>query len=201
MVLGEGEAAQGFFGRVEEFVFEYYKKLGQHGKVIAIGECGLDYYRLDKETKLTQVKAFEEQIKLAFELKKPLMIHCREAFKDLIEALDANKKLLINPAGIVHFFTGTKEYAEDLMKFGFSFSFGGVTTYARDYDEVIQYIGLDHIMLETDAPYVAPEPFRGKRNEPSYIPYVAAAIAKIFVADPAMVAQKTVENAQRVLRI
>ncbi|MBI2013308.1 MAG: TatD family hydrolase [Candidatus Colwellbacteria bacterium] len=196
-----GPPTGGFTSRGEEFDYEYYKKVGQHSKVVAIGECGLDYYRSSQETKKKQFAAFEAQIKLSHELQKPLMIHCRQAFPDLIKLLTNNYKLLTNLPGVVHFFSGTKNDAKALMELGFSFSFGGVTTFARDYDEVIKYIGLDRIVLETDAPYVAPTPHRGKRNEPTYIVYVAEKLAEILGVATDTVAKMTTANARRIFKI
>ena len=200
--LGGGEAAKAFTSRGEEFEKEIYKKLAEHEKVVAIGECGLDYYRLDEVTKEKQAKIFVEQINLAHEVGKPLMIHCRGAFPDLIKILKANNgKLKTNNAGITHFFTGTLDDVRELKELGFYFSFGGVVTFARDYDEAIKEIGLDRIVLETDAPYVAPEPFRGKRNEPIYVKYVAEKIAEILNEDLESVEKKTTENARQLLSI
>ena len=200
--LGGGEAAKEFTSRGEDFDYSYYEKLGRDKKVVAIGECGLDYYRLSKDSKERQSKVFEEQIHLSHELQKPLMIHCREAFDDLIDLLFSHSKLLVNEnPGIVHFFTGSKKDAERLMELGFSFSFGGVTTFTRDYDELVRYVGIQRIALETDAPYVAPAPFRGKRNEPAYVSYVADGIAKILGTDSEEVARKTTENARRIFKI
>lgn len=182
--------------------YEYYKKLGGNAQVLAIGECGLDYYRLNEETKKKQEEVFRAQIDLASDLKKPLMVHCRNAFPDLINILRANKsKLMRNYPGIAHFFTGTIEDAKALMELGFYFSFGGVTTFTRDYDEVLKAVTLERILLETDAPYVSPVPFRGKRNEPAYISYTAQAIAKVFGLAPHIVAEKTTESAKKVLGI
>jgi len=199
--LGEVKTAKDFTSRGEEFEYDYYKKLGTDPKVVAIGECGLDYYRLGAETKKKQIGAFEIQIKLAAELNKPLMIHCRDAFPDLIKVLHAVRDTLGNPPGIIHFFGGTKEDARVLLQLGFYFSFGGVTTFTEDYNEIIRYISLDRIMLETDAPYVAPVPFRGKRNEPLYVSHIAEAIAKILGVPVETVAKRTTENAKKILRI
>ena len=200
--LGGGEAAKAFTSRGEEFDIDIYKKLALHEKVVAIGECGLDYYRLDEATKEKQAKIFVEQINLANKVEKPLMIHCRAAFPDLIKILKANSgKLKTNNAGITHFFTGTLDDVRELKELGFYFSFGGVITFARDYDEAIKEIGLDRIVLETDAPYVAPEPFRGKRNEPIYVKYVAEKIAEILNEDLESVEKKTTENARQLLSI
>lgn len=187
----------GFQSRGEEFDYDYYKKLAETPKVVAIGECGLDYYRLGEETKKKQQETFLRQIELAAELKKPLMIHCRNAFQDLIGILNA-KSYTLNPVpGIIHFFTGTIEDARKLLNMGFSFSFGGVITFVpkspkatgipaaisglgtRDYDDAVKYIPIERILLETDAPYVTPVPHRGKRNEPAYIMEVAKKMAEL----------------------
>ncbi len=195
------EGGNGFNSREEEFDYDYYKNLGENPKVVAVGECGLDYYRLSVSTKESQEKAFLAQIKLANELKKPLMIHCRNAYPDLIKILTTYYKLLATPAGIVHFFSGSKEDAKKLLGLGFYFSFGGVITFVRDYDEVIKFIGLERIVLETDAPYVTSVPYRGKRNEPAYVKYVADKVAEILGKDLREVAEITTKNAREVLKI
>lgn len=152
------------------FDYDFYKNLAQKEKVVAIGECGLDYFRIEEKSKKNnQIEIFEIQIQLAKEIKKPLMIHCRAAYSDLIKILKNNKNNLNNPSGIVHFFSGTKEDAKELLNLGFYFTFGGVITFTRDYDEVIKFIPNDKILSETDAPYVSPVPYRGKRNEPLYV--------------------------------
>ncbi|MDP3991779.1 MAG: TatD family hydrolase [Candidatus Colwellbacteria bacterium] len=199
--LGNNEEAKGFSSRGEGFDYEYYKGLNQNEKVVAVGECGLDYYRLTEETKEKQAEVFEAQINLAAEIKKPLMIHCRQAYSDLINILNNQKPILGNPSGIIHFFSGTKENAKELLNLGFYFSFGGVVTFVRDYDEVIKSVGLDKIVLETDAPYVTPVPHRGKRNEPAYVKYVAEKLAEILGKDSEEVAAKTTQNACDVLKI
>lgn len=200
--LGSGEVAKEFASREEKFDYDYYLQLGKSQKVLAVGECGLDYYRLSGETKKKQSAALELQIALASELGKPLMIHCRDAFPDLIRMLKTNNsKLKTDYPGIIHFFSGTEEDAKKLLSMGFYFSFGGVTTFTRNYDEVIKFISIEKLILETDAPYVAPAPFRGKRNEPSYVAYVAEAIAKILGVPAETVAERTTENAKKVLKI
>lgn len=184
----EGE----FVSRGEEFDFGYYKKLAENPKVVAIGECGLDYFRLGEETKERQRDAFLRQIELAKEVKKPLMIHCRNAFDDLIKILNSKFQILNSPPGVIHFFTGGVEDAKKLLDLGFSFTFGGAITYpskarlpaetsakAGDYDEAIKIIPLGRILSETDAPYVAPAPYRGKRNEPAYVVEVVKKLAEL----------------------
>ncbi len=196
--------AGGFVSRGEEFDYEFYKKLAGHKKVVAIGECGLDYYRIrNKELGIMkQKKAFTAQIELSLEVKKPLMVHCRNAFKDLIEIL--NSYFIIhnssNP-GIIHFFSGTEADAKELLGLGFSFSFGGVITFARDYDEVVRLIPLERILLETDAPYVAPIPYRGKRNEPAYVAEVAKKIAELKGLPFEEIAGETAKNARNIFGI
>ncbi len=200
--LGGGESAKAFVSKGEKFDFDFYKELGKNKKVVAVGECGLDYYRLDKETKGKQIKVFEVQIELAKEIEKPLMIHCREAFGDLVEVLQKNKSSLREDCpGINHFFTGSKENAKDLMDLGFYFSFGGVLTFTRDYDDLVKYIGLERIVLETDAPYITPIPHRGERNEPLFVKHTAQKLAEILGKDLEGVQTKTTENAARVLNL
>ena len=194
---GDTKEAKGFTSRGEEFDHDHYFKLGQDTKVVAIGECGLDYYRLEEDTKPRQKIAFERQIVLAKELEKPLMIHCRNAFEDLIDMLNAKRSTLNAVPGIVHFFSGTKEDAHSLLDLGFCFSFGGVITFAWDYDEVVRYIPIDRILLETDAPYITPIPYRGRRNEPMYIVEVAKKLGEIKQLPFEIVGQKTTENARK----
>lgn len=190
---------QGFVSRGEDFDYEYYKKLAEDPKVVAIGECGLDYYRLTEDTKQKQAEVFIKQIELAYDIKKPLMIHCREAFGDLISILKSKIVNLKSPnPGVIHFFSGTIEDAKKLTDLGFSFSFGGVVTFARAYEKLIKFIPLDRIVLETDAPYVAPQPYRGKRNESLYVEEVAKKIARILDKDFDEIAHATTENAIRI---
>lgn len=199
--LGDSGVARGFTSRGEEFDYDYYKKLAENTKVVAIGECGLDYYRLGEESKEKQKVAFLKQIELASEVNKPLMIHCRQAFADLVALLNAKRSTLNAPPGIVHFFSGTKDDAKKLMDLDFLFSFGGVITFTRDYDEVVKYIPLERILLETDAPYVAPAPHRGKRNEPAYVAEVVKKLAELKGADEETMAQQTTTNVKMLFGI
>jgi len=163
--------------RGEKFDREAMEKLARHPKVVGIGECGLDYFRVTEgELKEKQKNAFREQIALAEEVKKPIIIHCREAFEDLIATLKENRP---SRPGVVHFFTGSIEDARALLDLSFYFTFGGVITFARSYDEVLGIIPADRILSETDAPYVAPVPYRGKRNEPAYVVEVVKKLAEI----------------------
>lgn len=191
----------GFTSRGEEFDYAYYKQLAQDPKVVGIGECGLDYYRLDEQTKQKQFTVFEQQIALSSEIKKPLMIHCRKAFGDLVDILASHRASLNAPSGIIHFFAGTVENAKKLLDLGFSFSFGGVLTFARDYDDVVRYIPLERIVLETDAPYITPVPYRGKRNEPAYMIETAKKLAELKVLSYEETAKQTFENARKIFGI
>jgi len=161
--------------RAEQFDFSAYKELAEHKKVVAIGECGLDYFRLEEDTKKIQKDAFEAHIELANEVGKPLMIHVRNAYEDTLEILKSVSKVPSN----IHFFAGDIQIAKQFLELGSTLSFTGVVTFTTDYDEVIKYVPLDRIMSETDAPYVTPKPHRGKRNEPSYVQYVAKRLAEI----------------------
>lgn len=198
----------GFNSRGEDFDYEYYKKLAMDPKVVAIGECGLDYYRLATSDKrlATSIKekqktTFIKQIELARELKKPLMIHCRsskgtdDAYEDLWRIIQDSKFQLPK---ISHFYVGSLVMAKKLVEAGFYFTFGGVITFARDYDEVIKYLPMDRIMLETDAPYVSPAPYRGKRNEPAYVVETAKKLAEIKDISIEQVAEATTNTALKI---
>lgn len=191
----------GFTSRGEGFDYDFYKDLARDLKVVAIGECGLDYYRIMNSGSgiKKQKDAFVKQIELAKDLEKPLMVHCRNAFGDLIEILNSYFSVHnVRRPGVMHFFSGTIEDAKTLLDMGFSFTFGGVITFARDYDEIIKYIPLDRILLETDAPYVSPTPHRGKRNEPMYVDEVAKKMAELKAVSYEKIAENTAENAVRV---
>ncbi len=199
--LGDNEEANGFTSRGEEFDPEAYKKLASDPKVVAIGECGLDYYRLAEDTKARQTEAFIGQMEVAQAVGKPLMIHCRQAFPDLIALLKEHRdRLLTTNPGIIHFFSGTKEEAKELLALGFAFTFGGVITFVRDYDEVVKFIPNDRILSETDAPYVTPAPYRGKRNEPSYVVEVVKKLAELKGLSVEEMRDAIFANALRVFR-
>jgi len=209
--LGGGDAAQAFTSRGEVFDVDYYRALALDPTTVAIGECGLDYFHFnDDEPREVQIEkqkaAFLAQIQLAKDVKKPLMIHCRDAFADLIEFVRPHARELA--PGVVHFFTGTPDDARRLLDMGFSFTFGGAITFPPrkgktqgDYDEVIKLIPIDRIMSETDAPYVAPAPFRGKRNEPAYVVHVVARLAELKGVSTEEMKAQIEENARRVFGI
>ncbi|MEK7628968.1 MAG: TatD family hydrolase [Patescibacteria group bacterium] len=195
-----GEGGMEFTSKGEVFDYEEYKKLALNPKVVAIGECGLDYYH-SAEYRKKQEKVFIEQIELAYEVKKPLMIHCRKAFDDLLNVLRDNRHKLQTVPGIIHFFSGDLKQATMLLDMGFYFTFGGVVTFTRDYDEIIKTVPINRLLLETDAPYVTPAPFRGQRNEPVYVVEVAKKIGEIKNIDFEEVSHHTIENARNIFKI
>ena len=193
---GQGRE-EGFTSRGEEFDKNTYRKLLKNPKVVAIGECGLDYFRIEPSSIDTQKKIFIEQIELANETNKPLMLHIRNAYEDSLEILKRHAKV----KGNVHFFAGKWEEAKAFLDFGFTLSFTGVITFTHDYDEVIRNIPLSMIMSETDSPYVSPVPYRGKRNEPVYVREVVKKIAEIKNLSEKEVAEAIIANAKRVFGI
>lgn len=180
-----------------------FKELVKHPKVVAIGECGLDFFYNKKEEDFErQRKQFLEHIEFALEHDKPIMIHSRGAYLEIIEILESlNTKYEGKLRGNIHFFAGSLEIAKRFWAIGFTTSFTGVITFARDYDEVIKNAPLNMIMSETDAPFVAPAPYRGKRNEPSYVQEVVKKIAEIRGEDLEMIEKVLVENACRAFGI
>ena len=153
-----------------------FSDLAKHPKVVAIGECGLDFYHAKKsEDYERQKNLFLDQINFAIKYNKPLMIHARDAYEEILEILEQFKEL----RGNIHFFAGSLDIAKRFLQIGFTMSFTGVITFTHDYDEVIKNLPLNMIMSETDAPYVSPVPYRGKRNEPSYVGEVVKKIAEI----------------------
>ncbi len=175
-------------------------RLAEHPKVVGIGETGLDYY-WDTSTKDAQKRLFLQHIELACRLSKPLLIHDREAHGDTLEILqhsDARRA-----GGILHAFSGSAEMAREIVKLGFYIGLGGALTFknARRAVEVAAEVPLDRLVLETDCPYMTPVPFRGKRNEPPYVRYVAEKIAEIRGIAVQDVIEATYRNARRVYRL
>jgi TatD DNase family protein len=195
-----GAGGEGFTSRGEEFDLAHYTPLAADKKTVAIGECGLDYYHVSlQQVKVRQREAFIQQIRFARDVRKPLMIHCREAFPDAIAVLQEYKSLLREEdPGIFHFFTGTEEDARALLELGFSFTFGGVVTFTKYYHDVVKLLPFDRILSETDAPYVTPEPHRKDRNEPVYVEHVVRKLAKLRGVEESVMAKITFDNACRV---
>jgi len=196
----------------EIFNFDEYKKLAQEKKVVAIGECGLDYFRNDSsEEKDRQKKIFEAHIDLAVSENLPLMIHVRDAgpndsvvraHDDAIKILELKKILHGDKLrGNIHFFSGSLEEAKKYFDLNFTISFAGVITFTNDYDDVIKNSPIEMIMAETDAPFVAPVPHRGKRSEPIYATEVVKKIAEIRGEDFETVRTILLENTRRIFKL
>lgn len=162
----------------EQFDAAAFEALAVEEKVVAIGECGLDYFRSGStpEGKSAQKERFLSHLQLAERVKKPLVIHCREAHDDMLALLSEKKPSV--PV-IIHFFTGSGELAEAYLALGCYLSFPGPVTYTDMYDASIRACPLHRLLIETDAPFAAPVPHRGKRNEPAYVEHVAEKIARL----------------------
>lgn len=183
-------------GELNEENFGWLKEQCGKEKVLAVGEIGLDYY-WDNVERNVQRKWFARQLALANEADLPVIIHSREAAKetaDIMKAEDAVKK-----RGVIHCFSYTKEMAGEFLNMGYMIGVGGVVTFqnAKKLRECVEYLPLDSILLETDSPYLAPVPYRGKRNCSLYLPYVVAEIAKIKGIPEEEVTAATVRNAKK----
>jgi len=196
-----GSEDQEFTSRGEVFDKNIYREFLKDKKVVAIGECGLDYYHSRKEFIEKQKKAFIGQIELANEFNKPLMLHIRDAYKDALGILKKYAKV----KGVVHFFTGTPDEAKSFLDFGFMISFAGAITFppkkdgtGSHYHELVKNTPLHMMLADTDSPYAAPVPYRGKRNEPSYVEEIVKKIAEIKNLPEPEVAEAIIANAKRV---
>lgn len=215
----EGETYE-FTTRKEEFDKAKYRQLAQSSeKVVGLGETGLDYWYFDEfsetqidEAKKIQRQVFEEFIDLSAELSLPLVIHCRGTKDNLYGAYDDAYEILLSAQkkydkplmGVIHCFTGTAEQAKKFLGLGFYIGFTGLITFKKKTEwlwEIVKQTPLDKILVETDAPFLSPEPYRGKRNEPSYVRYVAQKVAELKGLTPEEVAQATTANAKRLFRL
>ncbi|HQU07513.1 MAG: hypothetical protein B7X04_00240 [Parcubacteria group bacterium 21-54-25] len=194
----------------EPFAPDAFAAMARNARTVAVGECGLDYFRTDDvaAARAAQVPLFEAQIALAVAAQKPLMIHARpstgtvDAYRELIDILKSAKREHGDAlTGNVHFFVGGVDEARDLFDLDFTVSYTAVITFARDYDEVIRFAPLERILSETDSPYVAPAPHRGKRNDPRAVKTVVAALAGIRGEDEETVRAATLANAVRVFQL
>ena len=183
--------------KIPENYIEILRNLAKNEKCVAIGEIGLDYY-WRQDTKEKQKELFENQILLAKELDLPIIVHDREAHGDTLEILKKHK-----PSGVLHCFSGSVETAEEILKLGMYIGLGGALTFknARKAVEVAEMLPLDRLLLETDCPYMAPVPFRGKRNFSGYIPYIAEKVAEIKGIDPQTVLDVTSVNTKKLFGI
>ncbi len=208
----------GFKSRAEIFNKNTYRELLKDEKVVAIGECGLDYFHMDEESIKKQKEAFIAQVELANEVGKPLMLHLRNGIHPAINGTpqegnlnvyaDAAEILKKYPGvrGVSHFFAGSVEDMKRFIKIGIYISFAGPITYKPnlkicDYAQVIKETPLEFILTDTDSPYVAPVPYRGKRNEPVYVCEIVKKIAEIKNLPEEEVARAIVQNAKRLFKI
>lgn len=183
-------------GELNEENFAWLKKQCEKEKVLAVGEIGLDYY-WDNVERDVQKKWFARQLALANETDLPVVIHSREAAKATLDVMRAEKA--VEKRGVIHCFSYAKETAREFLDMGYMIGVGGVVTFhnAKKLRECVEYVPIEAVLLETDSPYLAPVPYRGKRNCSLYLPYVAAEIAKIKGIAEEEVIEITGQNAKR----
>jgi TatD DNase family protein len=190
-------------------VLEDLRGLVEDNVVVAIGEIGLDYYR-DRSPRDVQRRVFREQLDLAAEVGRPVVVHDRDAHTDVMAilgdwagAVSSGKGRLDHPLGVVHCYSGDQAMADELFQLGFYVSVAGPVTYsnASRLQEVVRRLPLDRLLVETDSPFLAPHPLRGKRNEPAHVRLVAAKIAEVKNTPLEEVARVTTDNARAVFRI
>lgn len=192
-----------FRSRAESFDEAAYE-LMLSDKVLAVGECGLDYFRLPAENKQEacrcQKQEFSKQLEFAKKHGLPVIIHCRDAYKDLLEIL---KSEYSGSPGVAHSFTDTWDTAKKFLDLGFYIALNGILTFDKTdkLAEVVRNSPLDRLLTETDAPYLTPPPFRGKRNEPAYVRHVVAKISEIKKMDADEAGQNTFDNACELFQI
>ena len=186
---------------VDSDYIEQLKDLSKKDKVVAIGEIGLDYY-YDNSPRDIQRRVFIEQLELAKELNLPVVIHTRDAAQetfDILKEATADGKL----TGVLHCYSGSVEMALEYIKLGFHISLGGPVTFkkAKTPKEVAAAVPLDRLLIETDCPYLTPEPYRGKRNDPTFVRYTAETIAEVRGISVEELAKATSENVKKLFRI
>jgi TatD DNase family protein len=195
-------------GQHEPYVFERIQELARDEKVVGIGETGLDFFRIDAgqdraAAEKLQEDVFRQHVSLSQETGKPLVIHCREASNRLLSILEEEKRQGREVRGVMHCFTGDWEEAERILALGLHISFTGIITFGakksqdpeKHVHRVIERMPLDRMMIETDAPWLAPEPHRGQQNEPAYVDFVARKIAELRKMEYEEVCSSTTENA------
>lgn len=196
----DGEKIE-FRTRAETFAYAKYKDLAAQTEVVALGETGFDFFHCDKKAvTMKQMETLDLHIKLAQELSKPLIFHCREAYAELLDFLKQYSGL----QGVVHCYGGNLEQAQEFIKLGLYIGFTGIITFKKKTEElqnIAKQLPLERILIETDCPYLAPEPHRGERNEPLYVSYVAQKIAELKNISAAEVEKQTLENTQRLFNI
>lgn len=196
----------------EIFNYDMYSLLAKFPKAVAIGEIGLDYAWREMDQDIETLKKNQQvvlraQLKLALQFNLPVIIHCRQAHDDLLVLLQAfrqeykDKLPKDHPWGVIHCFSGDENLAWQYFNLGLIISFTGLITFSQRWDELIRKVPPDKIMIETDSPYMTPEPYRGKRNEPVLVKYVAARMAEIRGVDVRRMAELTTENARRFFKL
>lgn len=203
---GEKKESYKFMTKGENFSYDHYYKLANFDKVVAIGEIGLDYYHINLDSDIVSIKerqkeAFWQQLLLAKDLDLPVIIHCRQAHHDLLEILTKFKKEYKDYLqekkywGVIHCFSGDEDLAWQYFNLGLMISFTGLITFSKQWESLIRKVSINKIMIETDTPFMTPEPHRGKRNEPLLVYYVAEKIAQIKNIKTEEVAEITSKNA------
>lgn len=178
---------------------DYYRQVSTNPKVVAIGEIGLDYY-YTQENKTQQKKAFESQLALSFEVGLPVVLHIRDAYQDALDILKSYRNQLVYGISL-HCYSSSAEMVKEFSKLDCYFGLGGAITFKNaNKNSVIQAIDKDRILLETDCPYMTPEPFRGKTNQPKYVEYVAQKIASVLDMSKQEVLEITDQNAKRLFK-
>lgn len=204
-------AALGFHphsaAKMRDSDLERLSELAQHPKVVAIGEIGLDFYR-NLSPREVQVEAFKKQLALACRLKLPVIVHCRDAQEEVLSILTewaygaggvCGAK---EPLGVLHCFSGDRELSQRYIEMGFLLSIAGPITYPSSHAmEIAHHIPLDKLLIETDCPFLTPQPYRGKRNEPSNVSFVAEKIGEIRGVPTDVVAEHTTANAAQLFRL
>ena len=201
-----------FQTRGEVFNYDAYEKLAKFEKVVAVGEIGLDYYHIEAlpnfdEVKKKQKEVFLAQLKLARLIDKPVIIHCRQAHDDMLELLAEFRKENIEiipkdrPWGVMHCFSGDEDKAWKYFSLGLIVSFTGLITFSRAQDDLLRRLPSDKFMIETDCPFMTPEPLRGKRNEPTLVKLVANKIAEIKNLSEERIAEVTTDNARSLFKV
>lgn len=189
-------------GHSEGYEGEKLAEMARDSRVVCIGECGFDYFRNDSvEEKKRQTEIFEDQIRIALSVDKPLMLHLRpkaktmDAYLDALDILESQHREVGDKLrGNAHFFAGDREVLKRFLDIGFSVSFTGVVTFTRDYDENVRYVPEDAMLAETDSPFVAPVPHRGGRNSPLFVPLVVEKLAEIRGEEKAYTEEYLLQN-------
>jgi TatD DNase family protein len=192
----------------EDFDYDKFLELAKKDRVVAIGECGLDYfYNQEKDFKEKQKNIFEKHIEISIQTGKILMIHARpsrgtmDAYTDVLDILESFKNTNLNLRANFHFFAGDLGIAKRIIDLGFSMSFDGPITFSKDYDEVIIYTPIEYIMVETDSPFAAPVPYRGRRSDPSMVVEVIKKIAELKSMDTEEVSKILLNNSFKIFNI